>query len=47
VRPGDAADELCLDAEVTERLEQVLCHLLLAGGVGLGGLSRRAHEEPA
>ncbi len=45
VGPGDAADHLGLDAEVAERLDQRGRDLLLAGGVGLGGLAGRADEE--
>ena len=45
VRTGDTADHLCLDPEVTERLDQRGGHLLLTRGIGLGCLSGRPDEE--
>ena len=44
--PVTRPDHLGLDPEVAERLEQRPRHLLLAGGVGLGGLAGRAGQEP-
>ena len=43
--PGDAADHLRVDPEVPERLEQRPRDLLLAGGVGLGGLAGGAGQK--
>ena len=43
-RPGDAADDLRLDAEVAERLDQRLGDLVLVGGVralALAGLAQQ------
>ena len=45
VRSGDPTDDLCLDAEVSERLDQRPRRLLLAGRIGLGGLAGGARQE--
>ena len=39
-RPGDAADDLRLDAEMAQRLDQRLGDLILVGGVGALALAR-------
>ena len=46
VRTGHSADHLGLDRRSAERLDQRFRHLLLAGGVGLGGVACRADQEP-
>ena len=43
-RAGDAADDLCLDAEVAQRLDQRLGDLVLVGGVGALALAGLAQQ---